>query len=47
MNLKENVKKAIESNEPDPGKINTILLKFVNYFRKIYGNGKTNAKNKP
>lgn len=47
MDLKENVKKAIESNEPDPGKINTILLKLLIYFRKIYGNGKTNAKNKP
>ena len=47
MDLKENIKKAIESNEPDPGKINAILLKLLNYFRKIYGNGKINAKNKP
>lgn len=47
MDLKENVKKAIESNEPDPGKFNTILLKLLNYFRKLYGNDNRDTKSKP
>ena len=47
MDLKENIKKAIDSYEPDPGKINAILLKLLNYFRKLYGNDNRDTKSKP
>ena len=47
MDLKENIKKAVEANDPDPGKINEIFLKLLNYFRRLYGNDKRNPKAKP
>lgn len=47
MDMKENIRKAVESNEPDPGKINAILLKLLNYFRKLYGNDNRDTKSKP
>ena len=47
MDMKENIRKAVESNEPDPGKINAILLKLLNYFRKLYSNDNRDTKSKP
>lgn len=47
MDLKENIKKAVESNESDPHKINAIFLKLLNYFRRLYGNDNRNIKSKP
>lgn len=47
MDPKENIKKAIDSNEPDPRKINVIFLKLLNYFRKLYGNTNRNTESKP
>ena len=47
MDMKENIRKAVESKGPDRGEINAILLKLLNYFRKLYGNDNRDTKSKP
>lgn len=47
MDIKEKIKKAVESDAPDITKINTILHELLNYFNKLYGNKKNEPKSKP